>query len=197
MSLLPWAASLAYSALWEQPASIAPVSAIVVLSGPSGPGLGIQGETEERVERGVELFKSGVAPILIMSGGAPNDPPAAARMRDLAKALGVEESRILVEGQARSTLQNAIFVSRQNPGLLDEPIVIVTHRYHLLRSRASFAWAGFKNVVAAAPDAPHLPLTRNALAEAIKWPVNILRGAVATLAYGAGLPNSFVDALLQ
>lgn len=64
-------------------------------------------ELRERIDEGVREYKAGVAPHLIMTGG-----PAHSRfvegqvMADYAVAEGVPRDAILVEGQAKDTIQN-------------------------------------------------------------------------------------------
>ena len=88
VTLLPLAASLGYARFWVEPEH-QPAAAIIVLSGPGALQTGLVGESQARVERGVELFQAGLAPRLIMTGGSPGDISAAVVMRDHAIGLGV------------------------------------------------------------------------------------------------------------
>lgn len=197
ITVLPLAASLGYARLWVEPEPQRLGAAIIVLSGPGAEQSGIEGETLERVERGIALFEAGMAPRLIMTGGAPFGRSAAELMRDYALEQGVPPDRVSVETASRSTLQNAEFVARMGPGLKQAPVLIVTHRYHLLRSLASFRWGGFTDIRPAAPDSPSVPLHRSALMEAIKWPVNVVRGGVGRVAFALGAAPETVDPFLQ
>ena len=196
VTLLPLAASLGYARFWVEPEH-QPAAAIIVLSGPGALQTGLVGESQARVERGVELFQAGLAPRLIMTGGSPGDISAAVVMRDHAIGLGVPADRIEVEPASRSTLQNAEFVARMAPELLNAPVIIVTHRYHMLRSLASFRWGGFNQMQAAVPDVPSIPQSRHAMMEALKWPVNAVRGGIGRLALALGVPPETVDPFLQ
>src|SRR5688500_7244877 len=65
-------------------------------------------ETRRRVERGVALFRRGLAPILIVTGGrAPDGSIEADVMARYARSLGVPEDAIRREPRARDTAENA------------------------------------------------------------------------------------------
>ncbi|HEX6693142.1 MAG TPA: YdcF family protein [Longimicrobiales bacterium] len=106
-----------------------------------------------RAARGVELFKAGIAPRLIMSGRCGlNDPePAvteAAAMAAYARAHGVPDDALFLEEAARDTLGNAFFTRE----LFLEPnnwrsIRVVTSDFHLSRA----AWV-FRKILGARYD---------------------------------------------
>ena len=81
---------------------------IVVLCG----GCRFSGELSEstcaRVEHGVGLFRHGLAPRLILSGGrwAPHRPACAPRMQAYALSPGIPAERILVEDRSTRTAEN-------------------------------------------------------------------------------------------
>ncbi len=67
-----------------------------------------------RVEKGVELLQSGLAPILALSGGAGYSGPRtgiteATQMKRYAMALGVPKSAIVLENKSRDTIGNAYY----------------------------------------------------------------------------------------
>jgi uncharacterized SAM-binding protein YcdF (DUF218 family) len=97
--------------------------------------------TLTRVERCVQLFEAGLAPMIIFSGGIarPTGPSAGAQMGRLAMTLGAPQDSVIAEGLAQSTLQNALFSLPLIPNA--ERIIIVTEAFHLPRSWASFRWA--------------------------------------------------------
>jgi len=70
-------------------------------------------EQRERVLEGVREYKAGVAPRIIMTGGAAHNAFTEAHvMAQFALAQGVPDSAIVEEGQAQNTIQN-IFYSAQ------------------------------------------------------------------------------------
>src|SRR5665647_136067 len=74
--------------------------AIVVLSGDLG----------ARLEQGVELYRQGYAPRLILAGGGqPGRPSAAEVMKRQAVALGVPSAAALLVNESTSTREDALF----------------------------------------------------------------------------------------
>jgi uncharacterized SAM-binding protein YcdF (DUF218 family) len=109
---------------------IGTADAIVVISG---------GETAQRVQEGVNLFKEKFAPLIIMSGAAKDSGISNAQaMEQLAIADGVPEANILIEENAQDTIGNAKFVR----DLIDQhqikSIILVTSPYHQRRAYITF-----------------------------------------------------------
>jgi uncharacterized SAM-binding protein YcdF (DUF218 family) len=104
-----------------------------------------------RVEYGVHLFRQGLAPRLILSGGrwAPHRPACAPRMKTLALALGVPSDRIVVEDRSSRTSENAREVAHllRVHGALS--ILLVTSPLHMRRAKLCFEKQGVK--VSSAP----------------------------------------------
>lgn len=140
--------------------------AIVVLG--NRPPTDVQGrvmpETNRRVERGVELYHGGHAPILLMTGGpAPRGDIESEVMRSLAIELGVPEDAIRIETKSRNTIENARFtkelMSEQGDVTRRPEVILVSSPYHLGRARRLFDCAGFE-VRPAASEAPSSILDR-------------------------------------
>ncbi len=119
--------------------------AIVVLAG----GVAADGSlplwVRFRVERGVTLWRNGIARTIILSGrwgfAEPIPPPTteAQAMKRLAIHLGVPAKHILTEEQSQDTIGNAYFT--QTTLLVRRGwtrLVIVTSDYHLARARYIF-----------------------------------------------------------
>jgi len=84
--------------------------AILVLGTPADGDGNPTPEMLARVNEGVREYERGVAPRLIMSGGAAHNEFVEARvMARTAEAEGIPETAILVEPQARDTIQNACY----------------------------------------------------------------------------------------
>jgi len=67
-------------------------------------------EQRARVLEGVREYRAGVAPRLIMTGGAAHNQFVEAHvMAQFAQSLGVPASAILEEGQAQNTIQNIYY----------------------------------------------------------------------------------------
>lgn len=180
-----------YVALYKPAEDIPKGAAIIALSGEASTSGGVTGETEARIARAVELFEAEAAPVLVVTGGTMGgDGAVAEAMRDYAIAAGVPADAILVEPNAHSTLQNALFTADLAELDKTQPVIIVTHRYHLPRANASFRWAGFESVTnAAADNIDGFAISEPLLWEAIKWPMNILRAAAASAAMAGDVPR--------
>jgi uncharacterized SAM-binding protein YcdF (DUF218 family) len=146
--LAPW---LAAPLLVAQ--DLRPRPFIVVLCG----GCRYSGElsdvTRARVRHGMRLFRQGLAPRVILSGGrwAPHRPPCAPRMHDYALSLGARPADIVVEDRSTRTAENA----REVAGLLRQhgarAILLVTSPVHMRRARLCFERQGVEVSCAPAP----------------------------------------------
>ena len=90
---------------------------------------------EARLSHAVELYRAGVAPILIVTGGkaAGDRTTEAAASRAWAEEHGVPPSAILAEDRGRSTLESleAVAVILRERGMASA--VFVSDRTHMLR----------------------------------------------------------------
>ena len=202
MTLIRWIFSLAvlaiwgaligtglYVALYSADTELPKGKAIVILAGNAGKdGTGLSGETAERLAAGLSLYQQGAATLIVATGGGT--PPVAEHMAEALLAEGVAADAILIENRSHSTLQNALFTAdfdRLDPG---DPIILVTHRYHLPRANASFRWSGFSDVTNFAADADAgFALTSGLMWESLKWPLNTLRAAAASIAAAFDVPR--------
>jgi uncharacterized SAM-binding protein YcdF (DUF218 family) len=134
---------LAWTFLWPEPdvRALQPADAIVCMGGSMSADGALAASTLTRVERCVQLFEAGLAPVIIFSGGIarPTGPSAGSQMGRFAVTLGVPQDAVIAEGLAQSTLQNALFSLPLIPNA--DRIIIVTEAFHLPRSWASFRWA--------------------------------------------------------
>lgn len=197
-----WAALIGtalYVALYDPSETLPEAEAIVVVAGESGKNGGIGPETQARIARAVALYDDGLAPRIIISGGTAtaNDPVAVA-MQSVATSAGVPADAITLETDARSTLQNALFVADIEDLAGEAPILLVSHRYHLPRANAAFRWAGFTDVtsVAADPNAG-FELGMTTLWEGLKWPYDVLRAGAASAAQAGDVPRESYISYLE
>lgn len=106
--------------------------AIVVISG---------GETDLRVKEGVRLFQANWAPLLIMSGAARDMGESNAEaMKRLAISLNVLADKILVEKEARNTIDNAKYTKQLMTDNQIKSIILVTSPYHQRRAKLTFRY---------------------------------------------------------
>ena len=90
----------------------------------------------ERINRGYDLLKSGTVQFLVLTGGhAPNElPEAVVAERELLK-LGADPTRIVIETQTSSTLEQILFIRDQLQRKQDwHSFVIVSDQFHLKRA---------------------------------------------------------------
>jgi len=115
-------AAIAVLTLWAVVArALAPASntsltqfdAIIVLGVPADADGNPSPEQLSDVTEGVREYERGVAPRLILTGGAAHNRFVEARvMAKVAEAQGIPASAIFVEGQARDTIQNVCYSAR-------------------------------------------------------------------------------------
>jgi|SRR5688500_4869880 len=138
-------------------ANTAKADAIVVLGGEARFEPGTTTATvlgtpsADRLVHGIVLWRAGLAPSIVVTGGAGDlrgrGPAAADGMRALALDLGVPESALIVDTKSRNTAENASEARKLLPDATR--IVLVTSALHMPRSVALFRRQGFE--VSAAP----------------------------------------------
>lgn len=100
--------------------------AIVVVSG---------GDNNKRIEKGVELYKDGWAPVLMFSGAAAEGSVSnALAMKRIAYSKGVPASDILIEELSKTTVENAKFSAEIIKEKKFNTIILVTSPYHQRRT---------------------------------------------------------------
>ena len=136
-------AMIAWTFAWPEPdvRNMAPADVIVCLGGGMSPNGTLSQDTLTRVDRCVQLYEAGIAPVVIFTGGTarPHGPSAGYQMGQYAISLGLPADRVIEEGRAQSTLQNALYSIELAIGA--QEFVIVTEAFHLPRAWASFHWA--------------------------------------------------------
>jgi uncharacterized SAM-binding protein YcdF (DUF218 family) len=114
------------------------IFAPVVLGVTNGSGRGevivvLGGESWTRVQRAAELYQSGAAPWVLVSGAGDTGQYS----RDLMK-LGVPRERILLEDDSSTTAENARFTAPLLRARGFTNVVLVTSWYHARRALACF-----------------------------------------------------------
>lgn len=100
--------------------------AIVVVSG---------GDNNKRIEKGVQLYKEGWAPVLMFSGAAAEgDVSNALAMKRIAIKKGVSAKDILIEEDSTTTVENAQFSAKILTDREYKSIILVTSPYHQRRT---------------------------------------------------------------
>lgn len=125
----------------ESPDLPAPADAIVCLGG----GMSHRGwhlpdpASHRRARSCAELYREGIAPVVLFTGYGHARGSAAAAMARIAMEDGLPPEAVILEEEARSTLQNAVYATALLPQGA-ERLVVVTDAFHIPRSRLIF-WA--------------------------------------------------------
>lgn len=135
-----------------------------------------------RLDHAFELFKHGVAPVVITTGGSGADPSYSEGGvgRDYLMSRGIPESSLIAETQGADTAQSAKRVGVILRANHMRSCVAVSDAYHVFRIRRLLEHEGVQVRVAPRPDS--LPHTQWQRAEAV------LREAVSYLLWRADIP---------
>jgi uncharacterized SAM-binding protein YcdF (DUF218 family) len=89
-----------------------------------------------RARYAAALYRRGLAPVLVTTGGVGTHPPSEARAAAaIARAEGVPEDAIVLEERSTSTEENA----REAAKLVDaRRVIVVTDAYHAFRAERVF-----------------------------------------------------------
>lgn len=135
-----------------------------------------------RLDHAFELFKHGVAPVVITTGGSGADPSYSEGGvgRDYLMSRGIPEASLIAETQGNDTAQSAERVAVIMRANHMQSCVAVSDAYHVFRIRRLLEHEGVQVRVAPRPDSvPHMWWQR---AEAL------LREAVSYLLWRAHIP---------
>lgn len=123
-----------------------PVKAIVILGARVIPPNVASAALHRRAEKAAELYRRGVAPLLIFTGGGTGTRASEASVaRDLAVALGVPAEACVLEEASHSTRQNAELTAPLLRARSIDEVVLVSDGYHLLRACLLFAEQGIRS----------------------------------------------------
>ena len=138
-----------------------PSDALVVLGARVDADGSASSTLRARVEHAVALYRQGLAPKLVFSGGVGDFGDSEARVSErLAISLGVPESACLLEEASHSTAQNAAFTAALLRAHQLHRVIVVTDPYHLPRALRLFALEGVPATGSPVLDAPrHRELT--------------------------------------
>ena len=145
--------------------------AIVVLGCRVGPGGVASLALARRTKHAVALYRRGLAPTLVFTGGVGEHPPSEAQVAaGLAAEWGVPREAMVLEETSTSTEENA---SRARELLDADRILLVTDAYHTFRAKRVFG-RYFAEVSVSGSIGARGPRVRGALREV---------GAVAIYAF--------------
>jgi uncharacterized SAM-binding protein YcdF (DUF218 family) len=126
--------------------------AIVVLGSAVWPGERPSPSLARRIDRGVELWQAGFAPVLVPSGGVGRFPPAEAEvMARVARTGGVPDAALVLDLEATSTSESAEKVGALASTYGWERVILVSEPYHVRRAALLFQGQGLAVETACAP----------------------------------------------
>jgi uncharacterized SAM-binding protein YcdF (DUF218 family) len=138
LALAGWAA-LARAFAPQANSHLSRFEAIIVLGYPADSDGNPTPEQLARVTEGVNEYMRGAAPRLILTGGAVRNRFVEAQvMARVAQSEGIPPSAILIEPNARDTLQNACYATRILRSHGWHSAEIVSSAYHLPRTALIF-----------------------------------------------------------
>lgn len=110
VALIPVIAAIFYFTIPLGNTDAAHFDTLLVLGYPSNPDGTPSPEQRERVLEAVHQYRAGVAPAMILSGGAAHNHFVEAHaMSELAKSSGVPASAIVEEDRAQNTIENVAY----------------------------------------------------------------------------------------
>jgi uncharacterized SAM-binding protein YcdF (DUF218 family) len=120
--------------------SLTRFDAIIVLGAPVDSDGNPTPEQLARVTEGVHEYELGMAPRLIVTGGAVHNSFTEARvMARTAEAEGIPKAAIFVEPKARNTIENACYAERIMKAHGWQSAEVVSSEYHLPRAGILFS----------------------------------------------------------
>jgi uncharacterized SAM-binding protein YcdF (DUF218 family) len=134
---------------------VLPAGAIVVLGAGVLHGGILDEESMRRFIRGIELYKEGLAPVIVFSGTGRGDEPrpteAEIRVR-LATTMGIPSEAIIKEETANTTREESVHIAAQLRRRNISSILLVTESLHMRRARSVFERAGLRVLPATSAD---------------------------------------------
>ena len=177
--ILTWSAVALAAVSWPRDRALTPADVIICLgaaqradgtAGPASRGRAISCDA---------LFAQGLAPLVLFSG-------AGAEERSVAQAMWEETTistdHALIEGQSRSTLQNAAFSLEMLPD--DASLIVLSDAFHLPRVWVSFRLMGAdaQRLQMAPAQSGGLPRPRDILREGLAIWFNLARATAWSVA---------------
>ena len=129
-----WGATAAAVVVWGRRDQARPASAIVVLGAAQYAGRPSP-VFKARLDHGIALWKRGIAPYLVLTGGmgVGDTTSEAAVGRRYALRMGVPDSAIGLETEGRTTSESLRAVVTLMDSLPDRSVVLVSDPFHSLR----------------------------------------------------------------
>jgi len=134
-----------------RPLSVA--DAIVVLGAAVWPNGEPSPTLKRRTLHAANLYRSGAAPLVVLSGGTGKHPPAEAEvMASLCTGAGVDAAALIVEDRSTTTFENVAFSAEILRALGLSKVLVVSDAYHLPRAKMCFRYLGFETIASVPPN---------------------------------------------
>ena len=177
--IIAWGVSLAGVLTWSRRDTTEPSSAIVVL-GAAQYGGRPSPVLRARVDHAIELWRRGMAPRIIFTGGfGEHDTTSEAAVAErYAIEHGVPARAILIENTGRSTIESLRRVATLMDGEPSREVILVSDPFHMLRLTVLARRYGLiphSSPTKTSPISSNLrEFWRYALAESVKVPIAFL-----------------------
>src|SRR5262249_48549876 len=126
----------------------------------------------------ISLYRAGVAPVLVLSGGGRPAVAEAEVMRQIALAEGVPAAALVTEPRSQTTVENATETAELMSRRGEKAVVLVTDSYHALRACLLFRIAGLTIVSVQGTKVPMRSRLAMSAAECVKLPISLARALV-------------------
>jgi uncharacterized SAM-binding protein YcdF (DUF218 family) len=134
---------------------------ILVLGNPATNDGSIAPIGKSRVLEGIRQYQAGVAPRLLMTGGAVQNRFVEAQvMAQFARSQGVPASAVFAEGESRNTIQNAYYSYKIMQAHGWSSALVVSSASHLRRASLIFSHYPFAWRMHEAPWPPDYPFMK-------------------------------------
>jgi uncharacterized SAM-binding protein YcdF (DUF218 family) len=134
---------------------------ILVLGNPANSDGSIAPIPQSRVLEAIRKYRAGVAPRLLMTGGAVQNRFVEAQvMKQFALSEGVPASAVFAEGESRNTIQNAFYSYKIMQAHDWSSVLVVSSPTHLRRASLIFSHYPLAWRMQAAPWPPNYSLLK-------------------------------------
>jgi uncharacterized SAM-binding protein YcdF (DUF218 family) len=151
--------SIIYFSIPIQDTQQAQFDVILVLGNPAKDDGSIGPEAKSRVLEGIHQYRAGVAPRILLTGGAvKNDFVEAQVMMQFARSQGVPASALFAEGRSRNTIQSAFYAYQLMQAHDWTSALVITSPTHIRRASLIFSHYPLAWRMDSAPWPPDFPL---------------------------------------
>ncbi len=167
----------------QRPDTTGAADAIVVLGASAYEPCGLSLSALRRTMRGVDVWRRGRAPLLVLSGGPTRESGGrsiSTIMADFARRLGATPETVVEEDRSRNTWENALYSSEILRKRGVRRVLLVTDSIHMRRAEGCFLRLGFDIERSSVPQvcvsSSNLDMLRGAVHEYAGWLYYAIKG---------------------